>query len=480
MTTLQSPDQSLPEAFVKSLSMLGDDKARIVRDALLTQPSVSVRRNMGKLAPTAGSMPVEADVPWCPQGCYLSSRPVFTLDPALHQGRYYVQDASSMFVGHVVRSLVGDCQQPMLALDACAAPGGKTTALIDALPSGSVIVANEFVPKRAAVLKENIIKWGYPAVIVTRDDTARIARACADFDIIVADVPCSGEGMMRKDKTAVSQWSPALIDECVVRQREIVGNLWEALAPGGYMIYSTCTFNRAENELMVEEMVRDFGAESIPVPVEADWNITPGIDTACHCYRFLPGLTRGEGLFMAVLRKPGDAPVGRGLSSAPPVRKPSMKKKGGKSTSQSKDKAVLSTVAHWLADSSDYELVVSDGRVNAVPKIMTQLADRMMERVNVIHHGICLGEIKGDSVIPGQSLAMSQSLASGAFPVVELERQDALKYLRRESLTLPDGTPKGMVLLSYESSPLGFVKNLGSRANNLYPAEWRILSSRDE
>lgn len=477
----QSADQSLPAAFVESLSMLGEERATVVRDALLTEPSVSVRRNRGKLAPTDGSLPFESAVPWCAEGSYLSSRPAFTLDPALHQGRYYVQDASSMFLDHVVRSLIGDRDvPPLLALDACAAPGGKTTVLIDALPSGSVVVANEFVPKRAAVLKENVIKWGYPSVVVTRDDTARIPRACDDFDIIVADVPCSGEGMMRKDKTAVSQWSPALISECVTRQREIVGNLWDALAPGGYLIYSTCTFNREENELMVESMVHDFGADSIAVPVEQAWGITPGIDTACHCYRFLPGLTRGEGLFMAVLRKPGVATMGAALSSMGYSRKPSAKKSCGKSSSQAKTKAVLSSVSSWLADAERYEVGVSDGRVNAVPKLMAPLADRLMERLNVIHHGICLGEIKGDSVVPAQSLAMSQSLAGDAFPMSDLQRQDALKYLRREALSLPEGTPKGLVLVSYESSPLGFVKNLGSRANNLYPAEWRILSSRDE
>lgn len=172
--------------------------------------------------------------------------------------------------------------------------------------------------------------------------------------------------------------------------------------------------------------------------------------------------------------------MGAALSSMGYSRKPSAKKSCGKSSTQAKTKAELGSVSIWLAGAERYEVRVSDGRVNAVPKLMAPLADRLMERLNVIHHGICLGEIKGDSVVPAQSLAMSQSLAGDAFPMSDLQRQDALKYLRREALTLPEGTPKGLVLVSYESSPLGFVKNLGSRANNLYPAEWRILSSRDE
>lgn len=384
-----------------------------------------------------------------------------------------------MFLSHVVNTLVGDSAAPLLALDACAAPGGKTTALIDALPDGSVVVANEYVPKRAAILKENIIKWGYPGVVVTRDDTARIARACRDFDVVVADVPCSGEGMMRKDKTAVEQWSPALVDECVARQREIVANLWDAVAPGGYLIYSTCTFNRKENELMVEHMVRDLGAESVRIPVEPDWNITPGIDTSCHCYRFLPGLTRGEGLFMAVLRKPGEAERGKGLACRG-GKKPAGKKASRRPSAAAVNvRDVAAAAAKWLSRDGGYELTVDEGRVNAVPGNMSALSCALSERLNVIHHGVCVGEIKGGAIIPSQSLAMSQALSIDAFPRVELSREAALDYLRREALTLPDGTPKGFVLVCYESYPLGFVKNLGSRANNLYPSEWRVLTKKD-
>ena len=475
--TAGMPEASLPDAFLDSLSELGD-KAGVLREALLTAPSVSIRENRRKPSPDYASMDIDGVVPWCAAGRYLSSRPSFTLDPAMHQGRYYVQDASSMFLSHVVNTLVGDSAAPLLALDACAAPGGKTTALIDALPDGSVVVANEYVPKRAAILKENIIKWGYPGVVVTRDDTARIARACRDFDVVVADVPCSGEGMMRKDKTAVEQWSPSLVDECVARQREIVANLWDAVVPGGYLIYSTCTFNRKENELMVEHMVRDIGAESVRIQVEPDWNITPGIDTSCHCYRFLPGLTRGEGLFMAVLRKPGEAERGKGLGRG--GKKPAGKKASRRPSAAAVNvRDVAAAAGKWLSRDGGYELTVDEGRVNAVPGNMSALSCALSERLNVIHHGVCVGEIKGGAIIPSQSLAMSQALSIDAFPRVELSREAALDYLRREALTLPDGTPKGFVLVCYESYPLGFVKNLGSRANNLYPSEWRVLTKKD-
>lgn len=475
--TTEMPETSLPDGFVDSLSALGD-RAQVLCDALLSAPSLSIRSNIRKKSPDYAGMAVDGAVPWCGEGRYLASRPSFTLDPALHQGRYYVQDTSSMFLGYVVRQIIKDNPTPLLALDACAAPGGKTTALIDALPDGSVVVANEYVPKRAAVLKENIIKWGYPGVIVTRDDTSRIPWACGDFDIVVADVPCSGEGMMRKDKTAVEQWSPALVDECVARQREIVDNLWEAVAPGGFFVYSTCTFNRYENELIVGHMVGDLGAESVDIPVEAAWNITSGIGTSSHCFRFLPGFTRGEGLFMAVLRKPGGYEPGRGLAAIVD-KKQSVKKNSRHSSPSADEKALIPTLRMWLVGGDGYEISVTGGRINAVPKHMAALSSRLMRHLNVICHGVYVGDIKGRVAIPSQALAMSQALSAGAFPQVELSRENAVRYLRREAVSLPGGTPKGYVLICYGSSPLGFVKNLGSRANNMYPSEWRILTQRD-
>ena len=261
----------LPEGFVKMLSDigLGDAAAALAEGS----PEVSVRVNRHK--PSA--VDSAEIVPWCEDGRYLSERPVFALDPCWHQGRYYVQEAGSMFVGHVVRSLSREWTGPVAALDACAAPGGKTTAVIDALPEGSLVVANEYVPSRAAVLKENIVKWGCPSVIVTRGDTASLARLGEMFDLVVADVPCSGEGMMRKDEDAVAQWSEGLVRDCAALQWEIVCNLWETLRPGGVMVYSTCTFNLEEDERNVARIIGELGGESVEIPVGEGWGITPAI-----------------------------------------------------------------------------------------------------------------------------------------------------------------------------------------------------------
>ena len=225
--------RTLPEGFVSMIEGLSFGPMASLPDVLATtEPSVALRANAGKRI----EAPEEEPVAWLPgTGRYLDRRPQFTLDPLFHQGGYYVQDASSMFIGHVVRQLTA-CRGPVSYLDACAAPGGKTTCALDALPAGSVVVANEAVPQRAAVLRENIVKWGNPGVIVTRADARSLASAGLTFDIVAADVPCSGEGMMRKEPEAIAQWSPRLIEDCAALQRAIVDSLWECVAPGGYLI----------------------------------------------------------------------------------------------------------------------------------------------------------------------------------------------------------------------------------------------------
>ncbi len=457
----------LPERFIEMLRglRLGDAADAIAGG----EPEVSVRVN-----PRKAPVSVEnacGQVPWCREGWYLSERPSFTLDPQWHQGRYYVQEGASMFHSHVVRSVIGSDPCPITVLDACAAPGGKTTAVLDALPEGSVVVANEYVPSRAAVLRENIIKWGYPAVIVTRGDTGQFARMGEVFDLIIGDVPCSGEGMMRKDSEAVEQWSPGLVRECAARQWEIVTNLWDALRPGGLLVYSTCTFNREENELTVRRILDELGGESVPVPVVSEWGITPAIledgteDSGMHCYRFIPGRTRGEGLFVSVIRKSGEPSRMRAVV---PERRSKVKGKAKGAP------AVPAEASGWLSDPGAYAVYSEGERVSAFPSVHMPLLQLVRRHVDVIHEGVCLGTVKGRDLVPSQSLVMSHAMRRDAFPRVEVDRAAALGYLRGDSPVMPSGTPRGFVLLTYQGAPLGMVKNLGSRSNTLYPQPWRI------
>lgn len=437
----------LPEGFVADFEGLAD--------ALTGEPSVSLRRNMAKTSP----FPAGADtVPWCVDGLYLPDRPQFTFDPALHQGLYYVQDASSMIYSYIVSRLTSG-SGPVAYLDACAAPGGKTTTAVDALPAGSLVVANEFVPGRALTLRENLIKWGAPAVVVTRGDTKRFRKLPGMFDIVAADVPCSGEGMFRKDPEAVRQWTPALVAECAVRQREIIDNLWDAIKPGGYLIYSTCTFNRQENEDMLRWIVDNFDASVMPMDFPAEWNTVE----RDGCRHFLPGRVRGEGLTVAVIRKGNECRVFR-PSARPGKESPA-------------DRKLIDACRGWLNGYADYLFEVGDGMVRAFPQRWITWLRELESKLDVIGRGIEVSSVKGRDLVPTQSLAMSTVYDLKAFASCEVDYRTAVSYLRRESVVLPDGTPRGFVLLTYGGGPLGFAKNLGNRANNLYPNEWRILST---
>ena len=435
----------------RTRALFGEERYGRFVQALETEPVVSIRFNGRKM---------EADsslnaVPWASAGRYLESRPVFTADPLFHAGCYYVQEASSMFVEQAVRQYV---DRPVRALDLCAAPGGKSTLLLSQLPQGSMLVSNEPVPLRAQILAENVTKWGNAASLVTRNEPADFAPFRNFFDFVLVDAPCSGEGMFRKDSYAVEQWSVSNVEQCARRQREIVADIWESLRPGGLMVYSTCTFNREENEDCVEWIANELGAEVLEVKIDDEWNITGSLTTeVLPVYRFIPGYTAGEGLFLAVLRKDG--------SSTPVQPKaPRMQLAPAK---------LKSEVAKWIAAPADFDFVMQGDTVIAMPKEHTAAMLALQQKLKVLHMALPLAEVKNNKILPLHALAMSTELVAQAFNTVELEREKALAYLHREALLFADA-PVGHLLLTYKGTPIGFVKNIGNRANNLYPAEWRI------
>ena len=290
-----------PEQFKALLAdSLGPADAATVLEALEAQPSVSIRLNPSKITecPFQDATPV----PWSPFGYLLEERPVFTLDPLFHAGAYYVQDTSAMFVGHLFRQVLAPLQEGLCVLDLCAAPGGKTTDLAASLRAHdggkSVLLANEVIRSRYAVLRSNVATWGDERVgTVSRDPSA--FGSTPVFDIIVADVPCSGEGMFRKDAKAMEDWSLETVDFCAARARRILSGIWPTLKEGGLLLFSTCTFNRKENDGTVAWAVSELGAEVLdPGPQE------PAVRTE-YGYLMLPGRVPGEGQYAAVLRKKG-------------------------------------------------------------------------------------------------------------------------------------------------------------------------------
>ena len=442
----------LSQEFIGQLQgLLPDEWEALVEAITASEPSVAVRVNeaRGAKAPAGARR-----VPWCAEGFYLADRPAFTFDTDWHAGHYYVQDASSMFITHVIKHFV---HEPVRYLDLCAAPGGKTTAAMQALPQRSLIVANEIVPPRARVLADNVIRWGNPRCVVTSNTPANLGKFSRFFDVIATDVPCSGEGMMRKDDEAVAQWSPALVEQCAQRQREILADVWPALRPGGLLIYSTCTYNRQENEEIADFIVSELGATSLEVPIEAAWNIHPAIGSPCHCYRFMPHRVDGEGLFMTVFRKVGEGP-------RQDIR---IKEKNAKKVDE--------TCKPWLAKPQDYIIDQQGDLTIAVPQDIGREVTALRASLNVLHAGVELATVMGRKMVPHHALAMSTARADGAFPVCEVDYPTALRYLRGESITV-DG-PRGHVLIAHQGAVLGFANNLGNRANNLYPKPQRILST---
>lgn len=453
----------IPEKFIDSLAtLLNHSETDELVKALDTTPVTGVRINPAKPYIGTQELAVDKNVPWCKHGYILKNRPQFTLMPELHAGAFYVQEPSSMIICEVVSRLLNGADTPILYLDICAAPGGKTTSAISALPAGSLVVANEYVPQRAHILKENVQKWGFPGTVVTSGDTSRPGRLGGMFDIVAVDAPCSGEGMMRKEEEARRQWSEELVKQCAATQREILANAWAALKPGGHLIYSTCTFNRIENEDMVKSLMTGYGAEPIDLGLPDTWGIGASIDPDVPAMRFMPHITEGEGLFMCVMRKPGI------LQNTATGKTTKSKRKG-------KEPKEPTGLRSMLLHSDDYIYKLrADGLWHAFPTAYLNVLERIEAECNVISAGVELCTEKHHDLIPAHGLALSTALNSEAFPHAEVDTTQALSYLRREALTLPPDTPAGYVLLIYGGLPLGFVKNLGKRANNLYPQAWRI------
>ena len=467
---------TLPEEFSKyTRELFGEELWQQFVKVLDEEPPVSIRLNPFKFDAATMPLPAEEDgeVEWCPEGRYLKSRPQFTLDPLLHAGAYYVQEAASMYVARVLRRHA-DMSSPLRVLDLCAAPGGKTTTARSVLPEGSLLMANEPMRPRANILMENMQKFGHPDVIVTNNYAIDYQRSGLQFDVIICDVPCSGEGMFRKDEGAIGEWSVANVKKCAALQREIIADIMPCLRDGGLLIYSTCTFNAHEDEENVkwitdtyDMQLLDISDENMKLSTLSPLGEPEGAVGALH---FIPGVTRTEGLFMAAMRKPGE---GNNLMATSADRKKEKKQKRGKQMKQQPVQGAKQ-VAEWLSDSGDFDITMLGGRIVGVKKMWRNVFDTACDKLRVMHAGVELGEQKGKDIIPSESLALSISLNREAFPIAELDRNAALDYLRREPIALPADMPRGYVVVSYMGLALGFVKNLGNRTNNLFPQEWRI------
>ena len=455
------PEINLPPAFESQmLKLLGAAEFEQFKTAVERPSRTSIRLNPHK--PFLPAWP-KSPISWSENGYFLDERPSFTLDPAIHAGAYYVQEASSMFIEHALNSLA---VPKGVYLDLSAAPGGKSTLLSSYLSNDGLLVANEVIQSRAQILKENLIKWGLGNAMVTNNDPDHFEPLEGFFDLVLVDAPCSGEGMFRKDPQAREEWSPDNVQLCSARQKRIMDKAGALVKGGGYLVYSTCTFNEQENEDMIRFLTGEFAFEPVRVKLDPDWNIiesaveTP--DGTFFGYRFFPHKVGGEGFFITVLKRPESA------STLEPGKIKDFKHPVLKSVNMTEDQK-LEAELDFDGNGKYYTLNDSYFRIS---RDFFRHFEKLSLHLSIRYFGVELGKKQKKDWIPSHEWALSL-LPKDQFQRHELSTEQALEFLRKNDFEI-EGLLNGWVLMTYEGLPLGWVKNLGNRVNNYYPKEWRI------
>ncbi|MEY2704907.1 MAG: hypothetical protein RL407_969 [Bacteroidota bacterium] len=451
----------LPEDFLAQLSsLLGEEEAIRLKETLLEAPKISIRCNPAKpFARSLGKRPI----PWTKTGFYLDERPSFTLDPAFHAGAYYVQEASSMIIEYALHQL--GIPKGMY-LDLAAAPGGKSTLLSSYLGEEGFLVANEVIQARAQILKENIIKWGLGNVLVSQNDPEHFTPLEGFFDLVLVDAPCSGEGMFRKDPQAREEWSEEHVALCCLRQKRILDQAASLVKGGGYLLYSTCTFNRKENEGVISALLEEFAFTPVRIPLDPSWGIEESrFDTEegqAYGYRFYPHRVEGEGFFFSILQRPES--FGTRAAKSKKEQRVSQVKPVGDKEGQALEEEL------GLDGKGSYFLFHEN--LFRIQKSYSKEVGSLLRTLNVRYFGVELGKKQGKEWIPSHEWALS-TLPKSHFPSLELSTEESLEFLRKKDIPL-EQAPLGWVLLTYRNLPLGWVKKLDKRVNNYYPKEWRI------
>jgi 16S rRNA C967 or C1407 C5-methylase (RsmB/RsmF family)/NOL1/NOP2/fmu family ribosome biogenesis protein len=446
--------KKLPEAFLKNISeILGNEKEDFIK-ALELKPEVSIRENPLKKV-SLEYLDIEGPVLWCESGYYLNQRPAFTLDPLFHGGAYYVQEASSMFLEEVIKQTKPKFDR-LRVLDLCSAPGGKSTHLASLLGPDDLLVCNEVIKSRLSVLKENLQKWGYPNIIISNQDPETFYDLAGFFDIVLVDAPCSGEGLFRKDSAAVDEWSENLVQMCSLRQQRILSSAAILVAQGGVLIYSTCTYNRKENQENANWLKRTFEFEYIDLNISNDWNVTEKENG----YQFFPHKTRGEGFYIAAFKK-----TGREFTNVK-----------GRINLQRLSRQQLELLEEWIEkrefDNFDF-FIKNDGNIVAIKTSLVSDYGVVLKSLQKRSSGLEIGIFKGKNFVPSHALALS-TLLNKNFPAANLEKAEALKFLKKESFDVPNDLHDGWVIIKYQNINLGWIKKIGNRVNNYLPTEWRI------
>jgi 16S rRNA C967 or C1407 C5-methylase (RsmB/RsmF family)/NOL1/NOP2/fmu family ribosome biogenesis protein len=448
---------ALPAGFKSTIEHLVKDWASF-EYALSSPPALSVRIHPKKFKAT---LPFDK-VLWCKDGYYLNERPVFTYDPTFHGGAYYVQEAGSMLLWHTLSHLLGS-KKDVKVLDLCAAPGGKSTLILSWLNGEGFLVANEVIGKRARVLEENIDKWGFSNRMITNSDPDKFEQLGELFDVVVVDAPCSGEGMFRKEEDALTMWSTDNVQHCHLRQNRILEQAMACLKPGGYLIYSTCTYNETENEGSLASVARKFDAESVDLCIPEEWKIVKSLRDGITGYRCFPNLVRSEGFFTGVLKKNESNNT---LHSG--VRKTAKSRK--------EDLKIKAIVAPWLQNADSSFFTEHREEVIFFPARYAEFALSITATLHVLSLGTNAGKVIRNELIPSHSLALSVDLNDQNQQVFEMKSEQALAYLKKDTFSV-ETKLQGLVLCNYLGVHCGWGKVIRGKMKNLYPVHLRIINS---
>lgn len=445
----------LPDKFKSLNELIVDDWSGFEAAHAELSPA-SIRINTNKIH----EKPQLAQIPWCQNGYYLPERPNYTLDPLFHAGAYYVQEPGSMLLSSVLQQLEIDKADPKV-LDLCAAPGGKSTLLLDWLDGNGLLVSNEVIGKRARILEENLAKWGHANRIVSNSDPNHFARCGEIFDVVVVDAPCSGEGMFRKEIDAREMWNPDLVEHCHLRQCRILTEAWNCLRPGGYLVYSTCTYNTRENESSILELIDHKGGVSVPMNFEKDWNISESQNQGVHGYRCFPHRLKSEGFFISVLRKTGSS-VETGYKR--------------KNKSSLANKEAMRAIEPWLLGAEQFAATIHRDNVHFFPKEMESTIDELTRQIHVLSVGQQAGKIIRSELIPDTNLALSVSLNTNHIPTLGLSADDSLNYLRKMTIR-SESKDDGLYCIVHRQVPFDISKIVSGAVKSKWPKGWRILQT---
>ncbi len=463
-------EKKLPSGFKARMNSLLGLEAQDFFSSLNKPAEISIRFNPFKLSmgeQDKTNFLTGNQVPWCRDGIFLNQRPSFTMDPLFQAGTYYVQEPSSMFLSEIMEQLY-PVPLPLKILDLCSSPGGKGTLILSKILSESLLVSNETIGSRIPALRENLMKWGVPNVIISNSDSQDFSLINNFFDLILVDAPCSGEGLFRKDERAINEWSEKNILFCSARQKRILSGISDSLLEDGILIYSTCTFSKQENEDNLKFIAERGNFESVKLNLNENWNISESqflfSEKSYFSYRFYPHKVKGEGLFIAVLRKKTNKPI---------MTKPFQpdKLKGGITLVSNTE---LNVISPWLQNPGQFYFVVWQNNVFAFLKSQLSDLNFLIKKIRIKNFGVCLGKLIGNDLIPSHDLAMS-IIISKNIQSVELSKEEAIKYLRRQNFVLNSEEKKGWTLVKFEGHNLGWVKILENRINNYFPKEFRIL-----